>query len=191
MSPSPASHDPISVLLIEDSAADAALVEKHLKACADPSFVFHHETTLAAGISRLQNTRVDVVVLDLTLPDSSGLETLRPLRSWTGDIPVVILSDQAEDAFALEAMRGGAEDFFAKSEVMSESLGRLLQFAIERFRRQQAEREIATAGFVQRRLFPKQPPSIPGMDVAGRCDPAGRVGGDYFDYFMDRWTKRA
>jgi serine phosphatase RsbU (regulator of sigma subunit) len=112
------------------------------------------------------------------------LDTFLTLNASVSGIPIVIHSGVKDDGIAVEAVRRGAQDFFHKGEMVSESLGRLLQYAIERFHRQQAEREIAWAGIVQSRLFPKQPPPIPGFDIAGRCDPANHVGGDYFDYFV-------
>jgi len=174
----------ITVLLIEDSSTEALLIQRHLAARASPSFTLYHETTLGAGVARLKQSAVDIVVLDLTLPDSRGLETFLTLNASVSGVPIVILSGVKDDWIAVEAVRRGAQDFFRKDEMISDSLGRLLQYAIERFHRQQAEREIASAGIVQSRLFPKQPPSISGYDIAGRCNPANHVGGDYFDYFM-------
>lgn len=174
----------ITVMLIEDSEADAGLISAHLASRTNPSFVVHHEKTRADGIKQLQETVVDIVVLDLSLPDSSGLDTFLAVRESANGVPVVILSGNPDDELALQAVRQGAQDFFTKSEAISESLGRLLQYSIERFHRQHAEREIDGAAFVQSRLYPKPLPPLAGFDVAGRCDPANQVGGDYFDYFM-------
>lgn len=172
------------MLLIEDSPTEAMLIRSHLARRTNPSFALYHETTLRAGIERLRQSAIDIVVLDLTLPDSKGLQTFLSLSAAAGDLPIAILSGVKDDWIAVEAVRHGAQDFFHKDEMVSESLGRLLQYTIERFYRQEAEREIATAGIVQSRLFPKRPPVVPGFDIAGRCDPANHVGGDYFDYFM-------
>lgn len=174
----------IVVLLVEDSKTDATLIRHHLESCSSPSFDLHQEVTLADGIKRLDTLAADIIVLDLTLPDSQGLDTFRAVNAVTSGTPIVILSGLEDEWVALEAVRRGAQDFFQKREALSPSLGRLLQYAIERYHRQEAEREIESAGFVQSRLFPKQLPLIPGIDVAGRCDPANQVGGDYFDYFM-------
>lgn len=176
----------IAVLLIEDSPTEAMLVKKRLAARSHPSFRLYHESTLAAGMARLKQSTVDVVVLDLTLPDSSGLDTFLTLRATAGRVPIVILSGVQDEQLAVEAVRRGAQEFFHKDEMITESLGRLLQYAIERFHRQEAEYEIESAGIVQSRLFPKRSPSIPGFDIAGRCVPANHVGGDYFDYFVVR-----
>ncbi len=174
----------ITVLLIEDSEADAGLIKAHLAGCTQPSFVVHHETTLRAGVLRLHEGLVDIVVLDLSLPDSHGLQTFSQVTDAANGAPIVILSGVKDDQIALEAVRQGAQDFFSKNETISESLGRSLQYTIERYHRQRAEREIDAAAFIQRRLYPRPLPPLPGLDVAGRCDPANQVGGDYFDYLM-------
>ena len=178
------SQDTIVVLLIEDSQADADLIKAHLSSQAKPVFVLHHEATCAAGIARLREAIVDIVVLDLSLPDSNGLATFLAVREAGNGVPIVILSGLADEEVALEAVRLGAQDFFAKNEAIAPSLGRLLQYSLERFHRQKVEREIETAAFVQQRLYPKPLPALKGFEVAGRCDPANQVGGDYFDYFL-------
>ena len=178
------SDEPIVVLLVEDSETDALWIKAQLESHARASFVLLRETTCAGGVSRLAHERVDIVVLDLTLPDSSGIDTFVAIENVADRVPVVILSGITDDKIALEAVRRGAQNFFSKKEVLSESLGRLLQYTIERFHRQLADRDIESAGLVQRRLFPKHLPQIPGFDVAGHCEPANHVGGDYYDYFV-------
>lgn len=174
----------ISVLLIEDSATDAGLIRAHLADRTDPSFLLHHATTLGEGLECIQKSLFDIVVLDLTLPDSSGLDTFLAMNDVASGVPIVILSGLSDSELALEAVRQGAQDFFAKDKAISESLGQSLQYTIERFHRQFAEREIDAAAFIQQRLYPRPLPPLAGLDVAGRCDPANQVGGDYFDYFM-------
>jgi serine phosphatase RsbU (regulator of sigma subunit) len=176
--------DTISVLLIEDSEADAGLIKAHLAHRSSPRFTLQHETTLRGGLNRLRETVVDIIILDLSLPDSSGLETFLKVREGAHGVATVIMSGTKDDNVALEAVRQGAQDFFSKNEAISESLGRSLQYAIERFHRQQAERAIDAAAFIQQQLFPRPLPPLDGLDVAGRCDPATQVAGDYFDYFM-------
>jgi len=178
------SHATITVLLIEDSEADAGLIKAHLAGRVEPSFDLHHETTLHGGVQRLHENVFDIVVLDLSLPDSDGLKTFSLVTEAANGAPIVILSGVKDDQIALEAVRQGAQDFFSKNETISESLGRSLQYTIERFHRQRAEREIDAAAFIQRRLYPRPLPPLPGLDVAGRCDPANQVGGDYFDYLL-------
>ncbi|MBI2478680.1 MAG: fused response regulator/phosphatase [Planctomycetia bacterium] len=178
------SHITITVLLIEDSEADAGLIKAHLDGRSNPSFAVQHETTLHDGVKRLHENLVDIVVLDLSLPDSNGLETFSQVTEAANGAPIVVLSGVKDDQIALEAVRLGAQDFFSKNETISESLGRSLQYTIERFHRQRVEREIDAAAFIQRRLYPRPLPPLPGLDVAGRCDPANQVGGDYFDYLM-------
>lgn len=140
--------DTIVVLLIEDSEADAGLIHAHLSRRSSPSFTVHHETTLDNGLKRLRDTVVDIIILDLSLPDSSGFETFLKVKEVAPGVATVIMSGTKDDDVALEAVREGAQDFFSKNEAISESLGRSLQYAIERFHRQQAERDIDAAAFV-------------------------------------------
>ena len=177
-------QDTITVLLVEDSAADAGLITAHLSGRTDPRFNLHHATTLSDALERLRETVADIIVLDLTLPDSSGLATFLAMSEAAHGVPIVILSGMTDSELALEAVREGAQDFFSKDKAISESLGESLQYSIERYHRQRAEREIDAAAFILRRLYPRPLAPLPGFEVAGRCDPANQVGGDYFDYFM-------
>ena len=135
-------QDTITVLLVEDSAADAGLITAHLSGRTDPRFNLHHATTLSDALERLRETVADIIVLDLTLPDSSGLATFLAMSEAAHGVPIVILSGMTDSELALEAVREGAQDFFSKDKAISESLGESLQYSIERYHRQRAEREI-------------------------------------------------
>ena len=180
---------PTRILLIEDSNTDALLIQAHLKK-ADASFVVRRELTLADGLAHLARGETDVILLDLNLPDSAGLETFRVLHRRALQTPVVVLSGQDDVELAVDAVSLGAQDYLPKGEANRSSLARSVRYAIERSRRQRAEQEITAAGEIQRRLFPQRSPQLDGYDLYGRCEPANSAGGDYFDYFpMDdgRW----
>ncbi len=170
------------ILLIEDSNTDAMLIEAQLKR-ADPSFQVRREYRLADGLLHLERGDVDVVLLDLNLPDSTGLETFRAFHRAALQMPVVVLSGQDDVSLALEAVSLGAQDYLPKGEANRSSLARSIRYAIERSRRQKAEQELAAAGEIQRRLFPQHSPQLHGFDIHGRCEPANSAGGDYFDFF--------
>jgi len=176
--------DKIDLLLIEAFQSDAVLVKANLRCSEHPKFVVRHEETCAAGIEAISESDFDLIVLDLMLPDSSGLETLRAVREFAKGTPIVVLSEFSNDTEALEVIHVGAQDCFEKSEAITKPLGEPLRHSIERYHRQHAQRDIASAAFVQSRLFPAALPPIRGFDVGGRCDPSNQVGGDYFDYFV-------
>ncbi len=176
---------PINVLLVEDNPADATFVEVHLGHSA-LDFSLTCEESLLAAVQRLKHAKIDVILLDLSLPDSHGLETFTRIHGRALDVPIVILSGHEDSELAVAAVAEGAQDYLTKGKLDGESLTRSIRYAIERSRRQHAERELSAAGVIQRQLLPKVPPRLPGFDISGRCEPATFAGGDYFDFFPMR-----
>lgn len=179
---SPSVLPPTRILLIEDSNTDALLIEAHLRK-ADASFVVRREVRLADGLRQVDRGETDVILLDLNLPDSAGLDTFRTIHRRALQIPIVVLSGQDDVDLAVDAVSLGAQDYLPKGEANRSSLARSVRYAIERSRRQRAEQELSAAGEIQRRLFPQCSPQLDGVDIYGRCEPANSAGGDYFDYF--------
>ena len=175
-------QSPIHVLLVEDNPVDVRLVEAKL-AQSGVEFSFQRAATLGAAIESLSRRQTDVVLLDLTLPDSSDLETFARLHSKCLDIPIVILTGREDAELAINAVRDGAQDYLYKGKIDSESLARSIRYAIERSNRQKAEKELGAAGEIHRHLLPKAAPLLPTLDISGRCEPATFAGGDYFDFF--------
>lgn len=124
---------PIRVLLIEDNQADVVLVRETLRGAAPNDFEFTSVDRLEQGVSLLAGQTFDIVLLDLTLPDSFGIETFDRLRAQA-DIPIVVLSGNANDQLALESLKRGAQDYLVKGSVSGEMLVRLLRYAITRYR---------------------------------------------------------
>lgn len=127
---------PIRVLLIEDNPRDRRLVQEFLSETKDQPQKFDLELIdrLSDGLDRLQRGGIDIVLLDLSLPDSQGLETFRRARARGGGAPIVILSDLADDALAMQAVREGAQDYLVKGSVRGHSLVRVIRYTIERRR---------------------------------------------------------
>jgi len=128
----------IGVLLVEDSAADARLVRERL-AEADGLFRIECADRLAAGVSRVMQGGIDVVLLDLGLPDSQGLATFTEIHRRQPAVPVVVLSGAADEQLAMEAVQAGAQDYLVKATASCQVLTRALCYAIER---QRTEEEI-------------------------------------------------
>lgn len=122
----------LRILLIEDHDGDARLVREHLRDVQGPHFAVTRVATLAEALDRLYRERFDAALLDLTLPDSRGLRTLRRMLEPSTGVPVVVLTGLDDDRMGVEALKHGAQDYVVKDEVTPRRLARTLRFAIER-----------------------------------------------------------
>jgi len=121
-----------NVLLIEDNPGDARLVTEYLAERFGTECKVRQVQTLSAGIHALRQHEVDVVLLDLGLPDSTGLEAFLTIHATAPSTPVVILTGEDDDDKALEALRIGAEDYLAKQQADSVTLIRAMRHAVQR-----------------------------------------------------------
>jgi DNA-binding response OmpR family regulator len=128
------SDGPIKVLLIEDDTGFARMVQKMITEIDGGPFAFDRVENLEKGITRIKEGPVDVVLLDLLLPDSEGIFTFFKLREVAGDIPVVVLSALEDDETAILAVREGAQDYLFKGVVNPAVLIRSIRHSIERKR---------------------------------------------------------
>jgi signal transduction histidine kinase len=122
----------VHVLLVEDNPAEARFLQEILKGV--PRFQLSHVKRLAAAIEQLQSNQqaIHIVLLDLTLPDSSGLASLDVLMQHAPSLPIVVLTNTNDQELAVEAVRRGAQDYLLKRQVTLEVLERSLRYAIER-----------------------------------------------------------
>ncbi|MCB0176989.1 MAG: response regulator [Anaerolineae bacterium] len=122
----------IKVLLIEDNPGDAYLIKYLLKESLTADFQVKNAGHLGKGLDILDHEDFDVILLDLQLPDSHGIETLEKVQQHVLHIPIVLLTGLDDEAFALEAVREGAQDYLVKGKIESDLLVRTLKYAIER-----------------------------------------------------------
>jgi two-component system NtrC family sensor kinase len=122
------------VLLIEDNPGDARLIRELLSAEEGASFFLEHADRLSTGLTRLAQGNIDVILLDLSLPDSHGLDGLGKILAQTQAVPIVVLSGLKDEAVAIKAVQGGAQDYLVKGNIDSSLLVRSLHYAIERQR---------------------------------------------------------
>jgi signal transduction histidine kinase len=134
------SDDTMSILLVEDDPGDARLVRHYLERAGLGRFALTRAESLAEMQDQLARSAFAVVLLDITLPDSSGLDTVRSGLIAAQDVPVVVLTGHDDEAFALSALDMGAQDYLVKGRLDPDSLGRSLRHALARAR---AEREHA------------------------------------------------
>lgn len=120
-----------NILLIEDNPSDARLVEILLADAELPCHIEHH-VTLSAGIAALQQAEYAVVLLDLTLPDSRGFESLERLIEAVPNANVIVLTGLTDKQLGIKAVKSGAQDFLVKGEFDAAQLTKSLRFSIER-----------------------------------------------------------
>lgn len=132
----------IQVLLIEDNLAEARLFKEILQDAWATEFGLVHFQRLGQAIIGLNSTRFDIALLDLTLPDSDGLESLDALIHHAPSLPIVVLTNTNDDDLALEAVRHGAQDYLVKRQVTIDVLVRSIRYAIERKASAEALREV-------------------------------------------------
>ena len=121
---------PVRVLLVEDNPGDARLVEILLSE-AGSGFDVKHAGTLGEALDELDRP-FDVVLLDLSLPDSAGLETVDRMRRAAPQLPLVVLSGRDDEEVALQALQGGAEDYLVKGEGGGDLISRSIRYSIQR-----------------------------------------------------------
>ncbi|MEZ5317167.1 MAG: GGDEF domain-containing response regulator [Vicinamibacterales bacterium] len=126
--------DVIHVLLVEDNPGDARLVVEMLREPDSNDFVLTHVTTVAEAVAQLSKAAadVDVVLLDMNLPDESGLATVERVAAHAGRSSIVVMTGASDEERGLAAVQQGAQDYLVKGQVDGRSLRRALRFAIER-----------------------------------------------------------
>jgi signal transduction histidine kinase len=122
----------IQILLVEDNPADAALLKHTLLDTAGNQFDVTHAENMAAAIQLLSQRPFDAILLDLSLPDCRGLETVENANAAAPGVPIVVLTGLDDEATAIEAVRKGAQDFLVKGQFDSRLLARSVHYAKER-----------------------------------------------------------
>jgi MinD-like ATPase involved in chromosome partitioning or flagellar assembly/ActR/RegA family two-component response regulator len=126
------SSAPTKILLIEDNPADARLIQETLSGMSGAELDLWWADRLSTGLKQLAEAKVSVVLLDLSLPDSQGLDTLTKLRAQAPDVPVIVVTGLDDEDLALRAAREGAQDYVLKGSINPQTMARLIRFAIER-----------------------------------------------------------
>lgn len=124
----------LRLLIVEDDLSSARSLRDLLEHSDAPRFAIRHVTSAAAACEAVRLGDIDVVMLDLGLPDATDLEALVRLEASVKEIPVIVLTGRAEESLATEALHFGAEDYLHKGEIGFESLIRSIRYAVERHR---------------------------------------------------------
>lgn len=166
--------DPIRVLLIEDNLGDADFFRRALVESKVP-FVVSHADRLASGLRSLADAMVDVVLLDIDLPDSRERNAVAALRAQAPHVPIVVLTETSDSELAAGFVHEGAQDCLPKSTLDSGSLIRSIRYAIERTARQHAETSLRDSEALYQSLVENLPVSVLRKDLDGRFIFANRA----------------
>lgn len=135
---------PIRVLLIEDEPGDAGLAQVALRDFRNARFSVTWVQTLAKALQRIEQQDYEVILLDLTLPDSAGLETVHRILAATTISPVIVLTGQTDTEFGLNALKAGAAEYLVKGDFGYDGLARTIFYTLHRAK---LERELAQYRF--------------------------------------------
>jgi len=123
---------PVRALLIEDDPFIAQLMRKMLDKVRDISFDLVHTDSLSLGLEHLEDGHFAIILLDLGLPDSSGIKTLNKVYAQASDIPIIVFTGQDDEALGVNSVNAGAEDYLVKGQTDSKSLVRAIRYAVGR-----------------------------------------------------------
>ncbi|MBD2102479.1 response regulator [Leptolyngbya sp. FACHB-261] len=136
-------HRAIHVLLIEDNPGDARLLQELLREVTSVQIELEPVDCLSKGLQRHNEASFDVILLDLSLPDSQGFHTFERLHTHAREIPIIVTTGLNDETLALRAVQEGAQDYLVKGQITGELLVRSIRYAIERKRAEQKIREQA------------------------------------------------
>ncbi len=128
-------HHPIKILLVEDNPGDVLLLQETLAEITFAELKWVHVERMVNAVKRLQSEEFDVILLDLVLPDSEGLDTFNQIQAQAPLTPIVVLTGMTDETLAIRAMQAGAQDYLVKGQVSGgDLLLRSIRYAIERKR---------------------------------------------------------
>jgi serine phosphatase RsbU (regulator of sigma subunit) len=190
-------RDQAPVLLVEDDDGDALLVQEMLREVGAPVVLLRARSL---GQATAMVSQAACVLLDLGLPDSRGLQGLRQLLRLEPEAAIVVLTGEANEHLGEQAVRAGAQDYLVKGEVAGHMLHRVIRYAVERRRAEEAQRELRVAQVqaqenarLERGLLPSPLLADSRLTVSARCLAGGQqhlLGGDFYDVVeaADGWV---
>lgn len=147
----------MKILLIESEAENPLGMEGAVSDLFEDEVSLEQVEDLSSALERLSQGGVDLILLDLNLPDSQGLLTFERIYAFASDVPVVVLTELADEEVGLKTVRGGAQDYLIKGQVGPDLLRRSIRYAVERHRLNSALRSLSLiddlTGLYNRRGF--------------------------------------
>ncbi len=135
------SNQALTILIVEDNPGDLFLLEELLKSSSIPIGRLIKVLNATDAIKTLQNENINLVLLDLSLPDSNGLQSYESINEYAASIPIIVLTGLIDMEVALETMASGAQDYLIKGEFDEKLLDKSIQYSIERKKSQENLRE--------------------------------------------------
>jgi two-component system, NarL family, sensor histidine kinase UhpB len=143
-----------NILLVEDNPSDQFLLEQMLLSSRLKIRTIYSASTIKEAKEHLEKTDIQLVLVDLSLPDSFGMDTLKNIRSLTHRIPVIVLTGLSDSEAALQALKQNAQDYLVKGEFNTNLLVKSIEYSIER---KKAEENIIASEEKYRQMFYKNP----------------------------------
>lgn len=156
--------EPLNILLVEDNPGDARLLDFMLQE-ALPAYNLTSASTLASAMGSAQETRFDIILLDLSLPDAHGNSTFWKMHAAVPDIPIVVMTGLDDEALAAQLAQAGAQDYLVKGSMDGRGLLRVMRYAIERKR---TEIDLRRSEAKIRALYEAVPDLLLFLDRDGR-----------------------
>lgn len=183
----------MQILLIEDNPGDVRLIQEMINDVPDAPFDLIHANDLAEGLEQLEQNDIGLILLDLTLPDSKGLETIDHACARAPGLPIVVLTGLEDENLAVQAMQHGAQDYLVKGRSDSHQFARSLRYSMERKRaieqlRYQATHDRVT-GLPNRFLFEDRLEQALNRGQRRRHDPSEKWGVAVFVLDLDRFKQ--
>jgi sigma-B regulation protein RsbU (phosphoserine phosphatase) len=125
---------PVRILLVEDNPGDARLLRFTLEEAESLRFDLVHAARLSEALERVKEGPADVVLLDLSLPDAHGMETVTRMLQAAPAVPIIVLTGLTDETVAVQAVQAGAQDYLVKGSVDGGTLARAIRYAMERKR---------------------------------------------------------
>ncbi len=125
-------NNEIKILLIEDDPADIDYLREILADIKTQKFLLECADRLSEGLKHISADKIDIVILDLALPDGNGFESFMKIRSQSSHIPIIVLTGLDDETMAIQAVKAGAQDYLVKGQVSGSLLSRSVRYAIER-----------------------------------------------------------
>ena len=130
----PENTNQLSILIVEDNPGDLFLLQETLRLTNLPFEKVYKAASTAEAIEVLQQQKISVVLLDLSLPDSSGFNSFSQVQEFASTVPIIVLTGLADTELALETMSNGAQDYLIKGEFDERLLSKSIQYSLERNR---------------------------------------------------------
>lgn len=131
----------IHILLIEDNETDAILVQSDLQQAMGDQITLMHADRLSSALQLIREQSFDLILSDLTLPDSDGITTINQLRENASSTPIAVLSFRDDEKLAIKAIKAGAQDYLVKGNLTEGVLARVIRYSIERKRIEESNRK--------------------------------------------------